>query len=151
MGGLTTSLFMGVQALEASEAALNATSNNIANANTPGYARGRTVQRTPEPDWRYRERRRRLARQHPERARRTAQPADPAADLVQGSADTQSSILQQLQTYFSSTGSDIGSSLSAFSSSLAELSANPSNAAVQQSVLSAGQNLAGSFNNTASG
>ncbi len=39
MGGLTTSLLIGVQALEASQAALNATSNNIANANTPGYTR----------------------------------------------------------------------------------------------------------------
>jgi flagellar hook-associated protein 1 FlgK len=153
MGGLTTSLFMGVQALEASEAALNATSNNIANANTPGYTRE--------------------VAQFSENAESltggTVSGGGVSLDSIQsvrdellnlqiqqqtslqGSADTQSSILQQLQTYFSSTGSDIGSSLSAFSSSLAELSANPSNAAVQQSVLSAGQNLAGSFNNTASG
>ena len=39
MGGLSTSLLIGVQALEANQGALNATSNNIANANTPGYTR----------------------------------------------------------------------------------------------------------------
>ena len=39
MGGLNTSLYIGVQALEASQGALNATSNNIANSNTPGYTR----------------------------------------------------------------------------------------------------------------
>ena len=39
MGGLNTSLLIGVQALEATQGALNATSNNIANANTPGYTR----------------------------------------------------------------------------------------------------------------
>ena len=39
MGGLNTSLFVGMQALEATRGALEATSNNIANANTPGYTR----------------------------------------------------------------------------------------------------------------
>jgi flagellar hook-associated protein FlgK len=36
MGGLRTSLSIGMQALEATQGALDATSNNIANANTPG-------------------------------------------------------------------------------------------------------------------
>jgi len=39
MGGLNTSLLVGMQALEATQGALAATSNNIANANTPGYTR----------------------------------------------------------------------------------------------------------------
>ena len=39
MGGLNTSLSIGVQALDASQGALDATSNNIANVNTPGYTR----------------------------------------------------------------------------------------------------------------
>ncbi len=39
MCGLNTSLNIGIQALKATKAALNATSNNIANANTPGYTR----------------------------------------------------------------------------------------------------------------
>ena len=39
MGGLNTSLLIGVQALDANQGALEATSNNIANVNTPGYTR----------------------------------------------------------------------------------------------------------------
>jgi flagellar hook-associated protein 1 FlgK len=69
----------------------------------------------------------------------------------QSSVDTQSTSLQQVQTYFTSTGGDIASALSSFSSSLAELSANSSDAAVQQTVLSSGQNLANAFNSTANG
>jgi flagellar hook-associated protein 1 FlgK len=65
--------------------------------------------------------------------------------------DTQSASLQQIQTYFASNGEDIGTALSSFSSSLAQLSGNPSNSAVQQSVLSSGQSLAQSFNTTANG
>ncbi len=39
MSGLNTSLLIGMQALDVAESVLNATSNNIANANTPGYTR----------------------------------------------------------------------------------------------------------------
>lgn len=151
MAGLTTSLLIGVQALEASQAALSATSNNIANSNTPGYTR--EVAHFSE---------------NPETLTGgTVNGGGVSIDSIQsvrdqllnlqiqqqtsqqGSADTQSSILQQIQTSFSSSGSDIGSELSAFSASLTQLSANPSSAAVQQSVLLAGSNLARSFNSTA--
>ena len=153
MGGLTTSLITGMQALDASEAALDSASNNIANANTPGYTRevaefsanaenlsGGTVTGggvTLEGIQSVRDELLNLQIQQ--------------QTSLQSSADTQSSGLQQIQTYFASTGEDIASTLSAFSSSLAQLSANPSSSAVQQSVLSAGQNLAESFNTTASG
>jgi flagellar hook-associated protein 1 FlgK len=71
---------------------------------------------------------------------------------LQSSMDTQSSALQQIQSYFSSSSGDgISSELAAFSTSLAQLSANPSSSAVQQSVLSAGQDLADAFNTTANG
>ncbi len=39
MGGLNTSLLISTQALETAQGAITATSNNIANANTPGYTR----------------------------------------------------------------------------------------------------------------
>src|SRR3954471_9757314 len=39
MPGLSTSLFISVQALMAEQGALNVTTNNIANVNTPGYTR----------------------------------------------------------------------------------------------------------------
>ena len=153
MGGLNTSLLIGMQALETSQGALSATSNNIANANTPGYTRevpqftesqqtqvgnaiiGGGVSITGLQSVR-----------------------DELLNLqiqnqtsLQSSADTQSSILQQVQTNFTTTGGDIASALSAFSSSLAQLSANPSSSAVQQGVISSGQNLARSFNTTANG
>lgn len=153
MGGLTTSLFSGVQALEASEAALNATSNNIANANTPGYTR-EVAQFSENPE--------NLVGQQLSGGGVTLDSIQSVRDELlnlqiqqqtsqQGSADTQSSMLQQIQSYFGSTGNDIASELSSFSSSLAQLSANSTNSAVQQSVISAGQNLANSFHNTASG
>ena len=52
---------------------------------------------------------------------------------LQSSADTESSSLQSMQLFYT-TGEDIGSTLSAFSSSLATLSANPPVPSVQQSV-----------------
>ena len=39
MGTLSSSLNIAVQAMETDQAALSVTSNNIANANTPGYSR----------------------------------------------------------------------------------------------------------------
>jgi flagellar hook-associated protein 1 FlgK len=69
----------------------------------------------------------------------------------QNSADTQSSSLQSIQPLFSSSGTDIAGMFSAFSNSLAQLSADPTNSAIRQSVISAGQNLASSFNSTANG
>ena len=39
MGGLSTALLIGVGGLDAAQGALDATSNNIANVNTPGYTR----------------------------------------------------------------------------------------------------------------
>jgi flagellar hook-associated protein 1 FlgK len=71
---------------------------------------------------------------------------------LQSSADTQSSTLAQIQSYFStSSGGDIASALSGFSTSLSQLSADPTSSAAQQSVLSSGQNLANAFKNTANG
>ena len=153
MGGITNTLAIGMQALDASEAALNATSNNIANANTPGYTR-EVVQLSENPN---------------ELTGGTVSGGGVTLDGVQSvrdellnlqiqqqtsaqsSQDAQSSSLNQIQQYFASSGSDIASTLSAFSSSLAELSANSTNSAAQQSVISAGQNLAQSFNTTAQG
>jgi flagellar hook-associated protein 1 FlgK len=151
MSGLNTSLNIGIQALEATQAALNATSNNIANANTPGYTReipqlsenaeslsgaevnGGGVNLDGLQSVRDELLNLQIAQQ-------TSQ---------QSSVDTQSASLQQIQTNFASTGNDIASELTAFSQSLTQLSANPSSSAMQQSVLASGQNLAQAFNSTA--
>jgi flagellar hook-associated protein 1 len=151
MGGLTTTLMVGLQGLEASQAALDATSNNISNANTPGYTREVAN---------FSENAENLDGQNLTGGGVTLDSIQSVRDELlnlqiqqqtsqQSSANTQSSLLQQIQSYFSSTGTDIGSELSDFSSSLTALSANPSSSSVQQDVLSAGQNLADSFNTTA--
>jgi flagellar hook-associated protein 1 len=144
---------MGMQALEATQAALDATSNNIANANTTGYTREEAT----------------LSENAENESGGTVTGGGVTLDGIQSirdellnlqiqqqtslqyGADAESSSLQQIQTYFSSTGNDIASTLSAFSSSLAQLSANPSDSSVQATVLSAAQNLAQSFNTTAQG
>lgn len=153
MGGLNTSLLISTQALEVAQGALNATSNNIANANTPGYTR-EVPQFTESP----------LSLAGNEvigggvNLTGLQSVRDELLNLqiqnqtsLQSSADTQSSSLQQIQAYFTTTGTDIGSALSAFSSDLTQLSASPSNSAVQQEVLSSGQDLANAFNSTANG
>jgi flagellar hook-associated protein 1 len=153
MGGLSTALFTGVQALEATEAALTATSNNISNANTPGYT---------DEVAQFSENAETISGNNVTGGGVTLDGLESVRDELlnlqinqqtsqQSSADTQSSLLSEVQNYFASNGEDIGSTLSAFSSSLAELSANPSSDSVRQSVLSAAQNLAQSFNTTANG
>jgi len=153
MGGLNTSLMIGMQALNATQDALTATANNIANANTPGY--------TEE------------VAQFSENAETNVSTGaigggvsldglkslrDELLNLQiqqqtsqQNSAAAQSTSLQNVQTYFTSNGADIASALTSLSSSLAALSASPSSSSAQQGVLSSGQNLANAFNTTANG
>jgi flagellar hook-associated protein 1 FlgK len=153
MGTLNTSLLIGMQALDASQAALTASANNIANANTAGYTE--EVAQLSENqesvssagvtgggvtlDGLQSIRNELLNMQIQQQT------------SLQSSANQQSSSLQQVQTLFTTSGDDIASTLTSLSSSLAALSANPSSSATQQAVLSAGQNLADAFNTTAQG
>jgi flagellar hook-associated protein 1 FlgK len=154
MGGLNTTLLVGMQALEATQGALAATSNNIANANTPGYTR-----EVPQ----FSENEQSVSGSDVSGGGVSLEGLQSVRDellnlqiqnqtSLQSSVDMQSSTLQQIQSYFSSTsGDDISSELAAFSSSLSQLSATPTSAAVQQGVISSGQDLANAFNNTANG
>ena len=153
MAGLNTTLLIGVQALEASQAALTATSNNIANSNTPGYTR-EVPQFSENPE--------NLSGETVTGGGVTLEGLQSVRDELlnlqiqqqtsqQSSANTQAASLQQIQTNFGNTGNDIASELTAFSKSLTQLSANPSDAATQQDVLATGQDLSRSFNSTANG
>jgi flagellar hook-associated protein 1 FlgK len=154
MGGLNTTLLLGMQALEATQGALAATSNNIANANTPGYTR-----EVPQ----FSENEQNVSGSDVSGGGVSLVGLQSVRDellnlqiqnqtSLQSSVDMQSSTLQQVQSYFSSTsGGDISSELAAFSSSLSQLSATPTSAAAQQGVISSGQDLANAFNNTANG
>jgi flagellar hook-associated protein 1 FlgK len=153
MGGLNTSLLIGMQALEVSEGALNATSNNISNSNTPGYTREiPEISESPETVSDGQVTGGGVSLNGLQSVR------DELLNLqiqqqtsAQSSADAESSALEQVQTYFSSTGNDVASALATFSSSLAQLSASPSSTAAQAAVMSDGQNLAQAFNTTANG
>jgi flagellar hook-associated protein 1 FlgK len=143
-----------MQALEATQSALESTSNNIANANTPGYTREVAE---------FSENEQNVSGDSVNGGGVTLSGLQSIRDelvnlqiqqqtSLQSSADAQSSTLQDVQTYFTtSSGNDIASELSAFSSSLTTLSANPSSSSAQAAVLSAGQDLAQAFNTTASG
>jgi flagellar hook-associated protein 1 FlgK len=154
MGGLNTSLSIGLQALDATQGALDATSNNIANANTPGYTR-----EIPQ----FSENEENLSGGVVVGGGVTLNGLQSVRDellnlqiqqqtSLQSGTDTESTSLQQIQSYFAaSSGNDISTELTAFSSSLTQLSANPTNSAAQQGVLSSGQDLANAFNSTAGG
>jgi flagellar hook-associated protein 1 FlgK len=153
MGGLNTSLLIAAHALEVAQGALTATSNNISNANTAGYTR-----EIPQLS----ENQLSVSGTHVSGGGVSFDGLNSVRDqllnlqiLQQNSAkyssDTAATALDQAQSYFTSTGGDIASALSSFSSSLIQLSGNPSNSATQQAVLSAGKNLAQAFNSTANG
>jgi flagellar hook-associated protein 1 FlgK len=151
MGGLNVSLSIGMQALDANEGALEATSNNIANANTPGYTR-EVAQFSENPETQ--------SGNNIGGGGVTLDGLQSVRDellnlqiqqqtSLQSSADTESATLQQIQTPFTTTGDDIASALTAFSASLAQLSASPNSTPNQEAVLASGQNLADAFNTTA--
>jgi flagellar hook-associated protein 1 FlgK len=153
MGGLNTALLIGVSGLDAAQGALDATSNNIANVNTPGYTREEAELSELQQSQTGNEitgggvNLDGLQSIRDELLNMQIQ----KQTSLQSAADTESSSLQQVQTYFTTTGTDIASALTALSTSLVQLSANSSSTAAQQGVLSAGQALATAFNTTASG
>jgi flagellar hook-associated protein 1 FlgK len=154
MSSINASLSIGMQALEATQGALSATSNNIANADTPGYTR-EVAQ--------FSENQESVSSSGVNGGGVTLSGLQSVRDellnlqiqqqtSLQSSVDTQSSTLQQLQSYFSSTGGgDIATALSSFSTNLSQLSATPADSGARQGVLSSAQDLANAFNNTSSG
>jgi flagellar hook-associated protein 1 len=154
MGSLSASLNIAAQSLLADETAIQTTTNNIANANTPGYSR--------------------------EVANFEDNPPIQVGDLTLGSGVNVASITsqrsaildlrvnqetqqqgtlnelvssgQQIQALFNETsGTGLQAPLTAFFNSLSQLSADPSDADTRQGVLTAAQNLATAFNQAASG
>src|SRR5579875_2292827 len=111
MGGLTTSLLIGVQALDATQAALDATSNNISNADTTGYTR-----EIPQ----FSENAENVNGEAVSGGGVTLDSIQSVRDELlnlqiqeqtsaQNSADTQSASLDQVQNLFASSGEDLGS------------------------------------------
>jgi flagellar hook-associated protein 1 FlgK len=65
---------------------------------------------------------------------------------AQSSADAQSTSLQAIEPSFTTSKTDIGTEMSALFSSISSLSTDPTSSTEQQTVLTAGQNLATAFN-----
>lgn len=152
MASLTGILAIATGALEADQGVLSATSNNVANVNTPGYA-------LIEPD---------LEASAPVvigslsygtgvSLEKLQSIRDPILQVriqqetqQQGQLNASLNALQQVQANFSSTtGGDIGSQISQLFSSLDQLSTDPSNLSDRQGVLTAANDLATTFNGTA--
>jgi flagellar hook-associated protein 1 FlgK len=151
---LNASLSIAVESLNAASGALQATNNNIANANTPGYTREVPV----------------LVSEAPISIFGHGATVGDGVDLTkfqsvrdellqtqiqqetssQSGANAQLNALQQIEPTFTTSSQDIGTEMSAFFSSISTLSTNPSDAGSREAVLSAGQNLADAFNTASS-
>jgi flagellar hook-associated protein 1 FlgK len=153
VGTLGASLNIAVQAMLTDQAALSTTSNNIANANTPGYSR-QTVD---------------LAE---------VAPAEYGGNLIGGGVEIQQIVsqrsgllqtqldqetqqqskynsylgsMQQVQALFNETsGAGLQSSISGFFNSVQQLSTSPSDTSLREGVLTSAQNMAQAFSSTAS-
>ena len=151
MSGLNATLNIALSALATSQQALETTSNNVANANTPGYSRQRAVLEPGAPI--------------------TLGPLtfgtgvvldkieslrDPILEIqlnqetqTQSRLDSELTQLQQIQTQFSSASSGIGADITNFFNSLQQLAPDPANLALRQAVLTSAGNLATDFNTAA--
>jgi flagellar hook-associated protein 1 FlgK len=149
MGTLSSGLNIAVQAMLADQAALDTTSNNIANANTPGYSR-QTVSFVETPPVEYGGQ---LFGTGVEIGQITSQRNSVLQIRLDQETQQQSKFdsylgsMQQVQTLFNETsGTGLESSISAFFNSLQQLSTDPSNTNDRQAVLTSAQNMAQNFN-----
>ena len=153
MGTLSSALNIAVGAMLADQAALDTTSNNIANANTPGYSRQTvTFDETPPVEYGGQ-----LFGNGVEIGQITSQRNNVLQMRLDQETQQQSKYdsfltsMQQAQALFNETsGTGLQSSITAFFNSLQQLSTDPSNTSLRQAVLSAAQNVAQNFNSTSS-
>src|SRR5271170_8134286 len=151
MSGLNASLAIALSGLTAEQGALEATTNNVANVNTPGYSRQVPNLVSSDPI---------VVDPLTLGTGVTLQSIDSVRDPIlessiqqetqtQGQLGVQVSALQQTQVNFTTSTSDIGTEIANFFDSINQLSADPADLSVRQGVLTAADNLASSFNTTA--
>lgn len=148
MSSLNASLAIALSGLASEQGALEATSNNVANVNTPGYSRQVPVLVASDPI---------VEDPLTFGTGVTLQSIQSVRDPVlesqiqqetqtQGQLSALVSALSQTQTNFSSTGGDIGSAISQFFDSVNQLSTSPADLSLRQNVLTAAGNIATAFN-----
>ena len=151
MGSLTASLNIALGSMLAEQGAIETTSNNIANTNTPGYARQRANFAETDPVTFGN-----VTLGTGVELQSVTSLRDSVLDLrvnqetqQQGQLDAFISSGQQIQALFNeTTGTGLQAPLTAFFNSLSQLSANPSDLNTRQGVITAAQNLASAFNQT---
>jgi len=151
MSGLFGSLSVALSGLSVSQQEMETTSNNVANANTPGYTR-EVSDVTPGDPVEIGS----LSVGTGVVLQKIESLRDPMLQIQINQATQQNSALnasltqlQQIQTQFASDTSGIGADISNFFNSLQQLSPDPSNLTLRQSVLTAADTLATDFNNAA--
>jgi flagellar hook-associated protein 1 FlgK len=149
MGSLTAGLNIALQSMLVEQGAIQTTSNNIANVNTPGYARQRADLEETTPvqlgD---------LTFGTGVKLNDVTSLRDAILDLRVNQETQQQGKLtsflesgQQVQQLFNETsGTGLQAPLTAFFNSLSQLASNPSDLNVRQGVISTAQNLAAAFN-----
>jgi len=153
VGTLNASLNIAVGAMVADQTALSTTSNNIANANTPGYSK-ETAELTEAPAIQY-------GGFVLGNGVQVEQVTSQRSSLLQAQLDQETqhqgqynsylSTMNQAQALFNETsGTGLQSSITGFFNSLQQLSTDPTNTSLRQGVLTAAQNLAQGFNNASS-
>lgn len=148
MSSLNASLATALSGLAAEQGAVGATTNNVANVNTPGYSREVPVMVTSDPIVMGR-----LTFGTGVTLKSIESIRDPILESqIQQETQTQGrlgalvSALSQTQTNFTSTSGDIGSAISKFFDSLNQLSTSPADLSLRQGVVTAAGNVATAFN-----
>ncbi|HYA25984.1 MAG TPA: flagellar hook-associated protein FlgK [Terriglobales bacterium] len=151
MSTLFGTMSIATGALGAEQGALDATTNNVANVNTPGYSRLQPVLVESDP-----------VVMGPitygtgVSLEKLQSLRDPILQIriqeetqQQGQLNAFVTAMQQAQVQFTTSSGDIGTLMSNFFSSLSQLSTDPTSLALRQGVLTAAGNMATAFNNTA--
>jgi flagellar hook-associated protein 1 len=150
MGSLASSMWIASQALEANQGALETTSNNIANQNTPGYTRELVVltEAAPTVEGNVTYGNGVVLQQIHSVRDQVLELRIAEENQQQSSAQAQYSGMQQVQGLFSDPTLGIGADFTAFFSSVSQLSTSPTSVPSRQGVLAAAQNLANDFHST---
>jgi flagellar hook-associated protein 1 FlgK len=138
--------------LDAATGALQATNNNIANANTPGYSRQVVIlqEAAPTHDGNLSQGNGVVLEGYQSVRDELVQSRIQQETQAQSGANAQLASMQQIQPAFTTSTQDIGTQMSALFASLSSLSTNPGSAASRQGVITTGQNLAAAFNSVSS-
>jgi flagellar hook-associated protein 1 FlgK len=149
--GLTADLNVSVQSLLAATESMDVTTTNIANQNTPGYARRTVVLEESAPSGGDGSTTGVDVKAIQSMRDTVLDLSINAATSQQNLSNTVSSSLSAVQTVFSDTASgSVGSTIDSFFSALQQLSTSPADSSLRADVLTAADNVASSFQSTAS-